>query len=283
MRTWTQKNHIACFYFEAFDEQWKDSSDTRGSENHFGLFTLDGQAKYALWEEVEKGVFEGLKRDGQSIGKTYQGKLDELQKVTTGVPVLSLVDRRKLEYPQSSRSLGEAVLPATYIILPQSPEESEGEEYGQPSAALKANVWEGTCAMVVTKTDLLRIDSGVGDWWGCALEFSEGGENMTGYSEGKLMFEIRGEMTDPFEVGIQSGSFGAGTQVNAFVPFAAGSSRSLTSDWTQQAMTIAELSQLAGDKQPLDLANITSVLAVRGNNGTVVGNIEIRNIRWVKE
>jgi hypothetical protein len=115
------------------------------------------------------------------------------------------------------------------------------------------------------------------------LEFSEGGENMTGYSEGKLVFEIRGEMTDPFEVGIQSGSFGAGTQVNAFVPFAAGSSRTLTSDWTQQAITIAQLSQLAGDKQPLDLANITSVLAVRGNNGTVSGNIEIRNIRWVKE
>jgi hypothetical protein len=137
--------------------------------------------------------------------------------------------------------------------------------------------------MVVTKTDLLRIDSGVGDWWGCALEFSEGGENMTGYSEGKLVFEIRGEMTDPFEVGIQSGSFGAGTQVNAFVPFAAGSSRTLTSDWTHQAITIAQLSQLAGDKQPLDLANITSVLAVRGNNGTVSGNIEIRNIRWVKE
>ena len=48
-------------------------------------------------------------------------------------------------------------------------------------------------------------------------------------------------------------------------------------------MKIAELSQLAGDEQPLDLANITSVLAVRGNNGTVSGNIEIRNIRWVKE
>ncbi len=283
IRDWTQKNNIACFYFEAFDEQWKDPSDTRGSENHFGLFTLDGQAKYALWKKADEGVFAGLKRDEQPVGKTYQGKLNELQKLTTGVPILSLVDRRKLEYPESSRSLGEAVLPPTYIILPQSPEESEGEEYGQPSAALKANVWEGTCAMVVTKTDLLRIDSGVGDWWGCALEFSEGGENMTGYSEGKLVFEIRGEMTDPFEVGIQSGSFGAGTQVNAFVPFAAGSSRTLTSDWTQQAITIAQLSQLAGDKQPLDLANITSVLAVRGNNGTVSGNIEIRNIRWVKE
>lgn len=136
--------------------------------------------------------------------------------------------------------------------------------------------------MVVTKTDLLRIDSGVGDWWGCALEFSEGGENMTGYSEGKLVFDIRGEMTDPFEVGIQSGSFGAGTQVNAFVPFAAGSARSLTIDWTQHVISIAELSRLAGDQRPLDLTNITSVLAVRGNHGTVSGNIEIRNIRWVK-
>lgn len=73
MREWTNKAGISCFYFEAFDEQWKDSANTLGSENHFGLINLQGQAKYALWELVDKGTFRGLTRDGKPITKTYNG------------------------------------------------------------------------------------------------------------------------------------------------------------------------------------------------------------------
>lgn len=80
MREWTNKEKITCFYFEAFDEQWKDASNPKGSENHFGLFTIDGKAKYALWEKVDQGVFKHLKRDGNSIEKTYKGKKEDLLK-----------------------------------------------------------------------------------------------------------------------------------------------------------------------------------------------------------
>jgi len=73
MREWTNREGIACFYFEAFDEIWKDSANPGGSENHFGLFTLDGKAKYAIWDLVDKGVFKGLSRDGHPIMKTYGG------------------------------------------------------------------------------------------------------------------------------------------------------------------------------------------------------------------
>jgi exo-beta-1,3-glucanase (GH17 family) len=73
MREWTNANGISCFYFEAFNEQWKDSHNAKGSENHFGLFTIDGYAKYPLWELVDNGVFEGLTRDGNTIKKTYNG------------------------------------------------------------------------------------------------------------------------------------------------------------------------------------------------------------------
>ncbi|HAS41464.1 MAG TPA: glycosyl hydrolase family 17 [Microscillaceae bacterium] len=78
MRDWTNKNRISCFYFEAFDESWKDSSNPGGSENHFGLFTIDGQAKWAVWSLVDKGVFKGLTRDGHSIKKTYNGDFQKL-------------------------------------------------------------------------------------------------------------------------------------------------------------------------------------------------------------
>nr|WP_298928550.1 glycosyl hydrolase family 17 protein [uncultured Allomuricauda sp.] len=80
MRNWTNKEGISCFYFEAFNEQWKDAQNVHGSENHFGLFTIDGQAKYALWDLVDKGTFSGLTRNGNPITKTYNGDKDALMK-----------------------------------------------------------------------------------------------------------------------------------------------------------------------------------------------------------
>ncbi len=78
MRDWTNKEGISCFYFEAFDEQWKDAQNVNGSENHFGLFTLKGEAKYPIWDLVDKGIFNGLKRNGNSITKTSNGDEEEL-------------------------------------------------------------------------------------------------------------------------------------------------------------------------------------------------------------
>lgn len=73
MRDWTNKQKITCFYFEAFDESWKDGANPKGYENHFGLFNLQNQAKFALWDKVDKGVFKGLTRNGKPITKTYDG------------------------------------------------------------------------------------------------------------------------------------------------------------------------------------------------------------------
>ncbi|QLG46216.1 glycoside hydrolase family 17 protein [Costertonia aggregata] len=80
MRNWTNDNGISCFYFEGFDEQWKDAANTLGSENHFGLINLKSEAKFALWELVDSGTFEGLTRDGNPITKTYGGVREELMK-----------------------------------------------------------------------------------------------------------------------------------------------------------------------------------------------------------
>ncbi|MGM0508109.1 MAG: glycosyl hydrolase family 17 protein [Fusobacteriota bacterium] len=77
MREWAQNEEMLCFYFEAFDEPWK-SPRSGDSENHFGVFTVDGKAKYALWELVDKGVFMDLERGGNKITKTYKGDEDKL-------------------------------------------------------------------------------------------------------------------------------------------------------------------------------------------------------------
>lgn len=78
MREWTNEEGISCFYFEAFDEKWKDDKNPIGSENHFGLFEIDGRAKYPLWNLVDEGVFGGLTRNGQSITKTFEGNKEML-------------------------------------------------------------------------------------------------------------------------------------------------------------------------------------------------------------
>jgi exo-beta-1,3-glucanase (GH17 family) len=80
MREWSNKEKISCFYFEAFDENWKDAGNPGGSENHFGLINLNSQAKYALWDLVDNEIFKGLTRNGKPITKTYNGNEKELWK-----------------------------------------------------------------------------------------------------------------------------------------------------------------------------------------------------------
>lgn len=94
MREWTNKAGISCFYFEAFDEQWKDAANPSGSENHFGLINLSGQAKYALWDQVDAAVFEDLTRDGQPITKTFKGNKDSLMKTVRVPPTMIEIQTR---------------------------------------------------------------------------------------------------------------------------------------------------------------------------------------------
>lgn len=73
MRDWTNEAGLSCFYFEGFDEPWKGGDNPGDSEKHFGLFTVDGKAKYVIWDLVDEGIFKGLTRNGNPITKTYGG------------------------------------------------------------------------------------------------------------------------------------------------------------------------------------------------------------------
>jgi exo-beta-1,3-glucanase (GH17 family) len=86
IREWTNAGGISCFYFEAFNERWKDAHNKSGSENHFGLFTIDGQAKYPLWDLVDAGTFRGLTRNGNPVTKTFGGDRDALMQDVLAPP-----------------------------------------------------------------------------------------------------------------------------------------------------------------------------------------------------
>jgi exo-beta-1,3-glucanase (GH17 family) len=88
MRDWTNESGLSCFYFEGFDEPWKGGENPGNSEKHFGLFTVDGQAKYALWDLVDKGTFNGLTRNGNPITKTYNGDKEALLKDVLSPPTV---------------------------------------------------------------------------------------------------------------------------------------------------------------------------------------------------
>lgn len=87
MREWTNRERISCFYFEAFDEQWKDAENPNGSENHFGLFTLKGEAKYPVWDLVDNGILNNLTRNGNEIVKTYNGDKNKLLEEVLAPPI----------------------------------------------------------------------------------------------------------------------------------------------------------------------------------------------------
>lgn len=95
IREWSKQNNVSVFYFEAFDEKWKDAANQLGSENHFGLINLKSEAKYALWDLVDQGTFSGLTRDGKPITKTFNGNIDSLMS-TVLVPPVDTVNQKPM-------------------------------------------------------------------------------------------------------------------------------------------------------------------------------------------
>lgn len=95
MRKWTDSNKISCFYFEAFDEQWKDAANPMGSENHFGLINLKSQAKFAIWDLVDAGIFKGLTRDGKPITKTFNGNKAAMMQTVKVPPTAKEIGERR--------------------------------------------------------------------------------------------------------------------------------------------------------------------------------------------
>ena len=45
---WSEKNEILTFFFEAFDEPWKGSSEPLEPEKHWGLYKVDRTPKLVM-------------------------------------------------------------------------------------------------------------------------------------------------------------------------------------------------------------------------------------------
>lgn len=278
MRDWTNEAQMSCFYFEAFDEQWKDAGNALGSENHFGLINLKGEAKYPLWEMVDEGLFDGLTRNGVSITKTYGGIKDSLLNKLLTPPSTREMGLLKITTVNETRKAGEPVTEGTYLIVHDNLAPDHTKAHSYPSANLKLNAWEGTCGIEMSQDGIIEVTSGTGDWWGCALEIEGGvGENLSPFKPGKLHFMIKGNTTSSFQLGFQTGSFAEGTQTNNFITFGENGPYTLTKDWRSYSIELSLLEQGA------NLTDVTAPLFLRGDTDFDGEDIRIKNIYYSQQ
>lgn len=258
MRDWTNQSGISLFFFEVFDEQWKDQASELGSENHFGLINLKGEAKYALWDMVDAGTFNGLTRNGMPISKTYGGNKDALLADILPVPSKSEIPVREISTINKNRRPGQAVTESSYVIISETLVPDDKNDATYPSEKIKLVSWKGGCEVVLTNDGVIKVKTGSGEWWGCALELDGGvGEDLSAFESGSLHFKIKGHPKSVFELGFHTGSFARDTQVKNYVRFSPGSQYLVQNDWTEYTIPFSELNKGANMK---DLAGLLYIM-----------------------
>ncbi len=276
IREWSNKEKISCFYFEAFDENWKDFGNVSGSENHFGLFTLESKAKYALWELVDKGVFNGLKRNGKPISKTFEGNEKTILDGLFAPPSQNEIGTLEIKTTNNNRKPGQEVTEEKYVLVHESIVPNQKNSTTYPSANLKLNAWEGTCGIKMSKAGVIEVTTGMGSWWGCALELQSGGvgENLSNFNQGYLNFDIKGTTTSSFKIGFQTGMFAKGTQVNNTQIFSPNSDFSISNEWKSFSIPIAKINKGA------NLTDVTGLIFLLGDSNFDSKSIFIKNIYY---
>ena len=277
LRAWTDEEGISLFFFEAFDEQWKNADSPDHSENHFGLITLDNELKYALWEEFDEGRFAGLTRNGAPLKKSFSGEVESLLAGAMVPPFKSQMAVRRIETVNMTREPGEAVTEQRLVVVHDTLSD-DSPDITFPSAMLKLTPWEGTTAIELMPDGVVRIETRAGDWWGASLEFAaDVGEDLSAFNQGTLHFDIRGSDNVNFSLGFQTGNFLRGDQVNNFANFGPSSNRRVSSDWQAVALPISEINS------GTDMTDVSNLIALLSQDRAPEREIFLRNIYFSQE
>jgi exo-beta-1,3-glucanase (GH17 family) len=278
MREWTDAAGVSLFYFEAFDERWKDSADASGSENHFGLIRLNNEVKYALWDLIDNGSFEGLTRNTKPLFKSYGGDEEALLNEVLNPPFKSTMPKRKISTVNKNTGAGEAITASTYVVVHDSLMPSKANNMIYPSAILKLIPWEGTVSIEMSYEGIINIKTRESDWWGTSLEFqADIGENLSNFNSGYLHFDIRGDSDIGFNIGFQTGRYLDGDQINSFVSFGPGSNKPVSKEWTSYKVPITELNN------GTDLVDVTGILSLLGQHRAENKQLFLKNIYYTQK
>ena len=278
MRDWTNQSGMSLFFFEVFDEQWKDQGSVLGSENHFGLINLKGEAKYALWDMVDAGTFKGLTRNGMAIGKTYAGSEKALLADILPVPSKSQIPIREITTVNKNRRPGEVIAESNYVIVSDTLVPDNMNDATYPSEKIKLVSWKGGCEVVLTNDTVIKVKTGSGEWWGCALELDGGvGEDLSAFKSGYVHFKLKGNPESVFELGFHTGSFARDTQVKNYVRFAPGNKYSIQDGWSNYSIPFSELDKGANMK------DLSGLLYFRGDIDLGGTHLYLKDIYYSKQ
>lgn len=276
MRDWTNEAGLTCFYFKLTDESWKDSQDPLGSENHFGLINLNGEAKYALWNTVDQGIFKGLTRGGKEITKSFGGNKSKMMENVFLPPTLKEIGIIKINTVNKQRKIGDLVTENKYIVAHQTFIPTKENDMTYPSAALLFNPIDGTCRFNMLDDKIIQVKTGTGNWWACSLNINDeiNGENLTKFNNGFLNFEIKGDTKSSFSIGFQTGRYNKKTLVTNAIEFNVNKKYELGNTWKKYTISIKALNENA------ELDNVTSVLSLKGLKDFDGKSIYLRNIYY---
>lgn len=245
IRQYCEKEGMACFYFEAFDEPWKDGDNPGGSENHFGLISVDGLVKAPLWSAFDQGVLDGLKRGGKPLRKSLEGSAEKLF-------ALSALPPKQADQPALRLNSSEK---GTSLFVWSNEKDKASFPVQQ---YLSMSPWEGSCQMEINDNGHLELAAGAGDWWGASLNLKEP-VDFSPFAESYLHIKVKGSPETTFEIGWQSGLYEDGTQQNASWAIGAGTEYPLKAD-EYQSFRIP----VSTFKGKANLADVRAPFYVRG-------------------
>jgi len=265
IRAWSDSANMSCFYFEAFDEPWKDQSDPQGSENHFGVFNVKGEAKPVIYDKLEEGVFEGLGRNGNPVRRSTAAGFEELLDSALTPPYQSEIPETTIEYPEGNKA----------SILQILPPAAKGQVQF-PAYPVKLTAWDGTAKIFLNAEDQVKIYPKEGDWWGTAFELHGGHMDLSPFQEGKLQVEISGHSSSPITLGLISGDYGAGTQRKSEV----------TMNFKQGALAASPVGvfefAISTLSEGVDLEDISALFYLQGKKGSPTDSLQLANLKILK-
>ena len=262
IRAYCQEQGMACFYFEAFDEPWKDGNNPNGSENHFGLFTVDGAAKMPLWDLVDQGIFEGLERFGKPIRKTLDGDTQKALE-EAGLPPKQSLQASLINLSDTAIMVGGTAM----------------EKALQPKPVLSfltLNPWEGSCGLTYDKGGFM-VTTGTGDWWGASVDLKEP-LDLSDYEDGFMDISIAVRTSSSFEIGFQSGLYSDGSQRSSSLII--GPDQVIKLDPSDEGLKLSL--PIAKIKAETNLSDVRSPLYLKGVSNFDGGEIYIQSLVFRK-
>mgnify|MGYP000308780684 CR=1 FL=1 len=268
IRAWSESKGMSCFYFEGFDEPWKDGANPGGSENHFGIFTVNGQAKFVLHQNLEKGVFNGLGRNGQAVKPAGSVSLEAQIEKSLAPTLASEQLITRLNYKKSfsgDSAVGLKVLPL----------QSAGKKWLLPRQSVDLQPWEGSCSMEYQPLDsVVLVVPKRSNWWGGAFQLVDENQDLSHWNQGYLTIEYKANFDEAFTFGLLSGDFTAGTQKRAAKVLAPLGPKNSNTNWKKAKIAL----RLYTDS--LDFTNVSSLLFVEGKQAQPGDSLWVRSIAY---